>query len=92
MTTYMTDESKLGGVHFTEKADRKTGWQFVCLEEEWTRGYLKEIQDFMECVATGRQLLIDLEFICETTLIQYAGYWAAEEGRRSRVGRPCPAG
>ena len=46
----------------------------------------------MECVATGRQLLIDLEFICETTLIQYAGYWAAEEGRRSRVGRPCPAG
>ena len=36
----------------------------------------------MECVATGRQLLIDLELICETTLIQYAGYWAAEEGRR----------
>jgi predicted dehydrogenase len=82
MTTYMTDESKLGGVYFTEKADRKTGWQFVCLEEEWTRGYLQEIQDFMECVATGRQPLADLELACETTRIQYAGYWAAEEGRR----------
>ena len=82
MTTYMTDESKLGGVYFTEKVDRKTGWQFVCLEEEWTRGYLQEIQDFMECVATGRQPLADLELACETTRIQYAGYWAAEEGRR----------
>jgi predicted dehydrogenase len=82
MTTYMTDESKLGGVYFTEKVDRKTGWQFVCLEEEWTRGYLQEIQDFMECVATGRQPLADLELACETTRIQYAGYWAAEESRR----------
>jgi len=82
MTTYMTDESKLGGVYFTEKVDCKTGWQFVCLEEEWTRGYLQEIQDFMECVATGRQPLADLQLACETTRIQYAGYWAAEEGRR----------
>ena len=82
MTTYMTDESKLGGVYFTEKVDRKTGWQFVCLEEEWTRGYLQEIQDFMECVATGRQPLADLQLACDTTRIQYAAYWAAEEGRR----------
>ena len=82
MTTYMTDETRLGGVYFTEKVDRKTGWQFVCLEEEWTRGYLQEIQDFMECVATGRQPLADLELAYETTRIQYAGYWAAEEGRR----------
>src|SRR6516165_8169944 len=82
MTTYMTDETRLGGVYFTEKVDRKTGWQFVCLEEEWTCGYLQEIQDFMECVATGRQPLADLELAYETTRIQYAGYWAAEEGRR----------
>jgi predicted dehydrogenase len=82
MTTYMTDETRLGGVYFTEKVDRKTGWQFLCLEEEWTRGYLQEIQDFMECVATGRQPLADLQLAYETTRIQYAGYWAAAEGRR----------
>jgi predicted dehydrogenase len=82
MTTYMTDETRLGSVYFTEKVDRKTGWQFVCLEEEWTRGYLQEIQDFMECVATGRQPLADLQLAYETTRVQYAGYWAAEEGRR----------
>ncbi|MCA6125566.1 Gfo/Idh/MocA family oxidoreductase [Bradyrhizobium sp. WSM 1704] len=82
LTSYQTSEEKLASVYITEKVDRKTGWQFVCLEEEWTRGYLQEIQDFMECVATGRQPLADLSLAYETTRVNYAGYWAADEGRR----------
>src|SRR5215470_16769021 len=82
LTSYLTDEAKLASVYITEKVDRKTGWQFVCLEEEWTRGYLQEIQDFMECVALGRQPRADLGLAYETTKINYAGYWSAEEGRR----------
>jgi predicted dehydrogenase len=85
MLTYLTDEEKLAGVYITEKVDRKTGWQFVCLEEEWTRGYLQEIQDFMECAAGGRQPLSDLDLACETTRVQYAGYWSADEGRRIKL-------
>jgi predicted dehydrogenase len=82
MMSYQTSEEKLAGVYITEKVDRKTGWQYVCLEEEWTRGYLQEIQDFMECVATGRQPLSDLALAFETIKVNYAGYWAAEDGRR----------
>jgi predicted dehydrogenase len=82
MMSYQTSEEKLADVYITEKVDRKTGWQYVCLEEEWTRGYLQEIQDFMECVATGRQPLSDLALAFETIKVNYAGYWAAEEGRR----------
>ena len=82
MMSYQTSEEKLAGVYITEKVDRKTGWQFVCLEEEWTRGYLQEIQDFMECAATGRQPLSDLALAFKTIKVNYAGYWAAEEGRR----------
>ena len=82
MMSYQTSEEKLASVYITEKVDRKTGWQYVCLEEEWTRGYLQEIQDFMECAATGRQPRSDLALAFETTRINYAGYWAAEEGRR----------
>ncbi len=82
MTSYLTDEDKLTGVYITEKVDRKTGWQFVCLEEEWTRGYLQEIQDFMECVAFGREPRAGLALACETTKLVYAGYRSAEEGRR----------
>jgi predicted dehydrogenase len=82
MMSYQTSEEKLASVYITEKVDRKTGWQYVCLEEEWTRGYLQEIQDFMECAATGRQPLADLALAQETIKVNYAGYWAAEEGRR----------
>jgi len=82
MMSYQTDEEKLASVYMTEKVDRKTGWQYICLEEEWTRGYLQEIQDFMECATTGRQPLSDLALAYETTRVNYAGYWAAEEGRR----------
>ncbi|MTJ83656.1 MAG: Gfo/Idh/MocA family oxidoreductase [Telmatospirillum sp.] len=82
MTTYLTDDSRLGQVYFTEKVDRKTGWQFLCLDEEWTRGYVQEIQDFMECVAFGRQPLSGVDLAFETMRIHYAGYWSAEEGRR----------
>src|SRR5689334_7422350 len=82
LMSYQTSEEKLASVYVTEKVDRKTGWQYVCLEEEWTRGYLQEIQDFMECAATGRQPLSDLALAHETIKVNYAGYWAAEEGRR----------
>jgi predicted dehydrogenase len=82
LMSYLTDEKKLTGVYITEKVDRKTGWQYVCLEEEWTRGYLQEIQDFMECVAWGRQPLANLALAYETIKVNYAGYWSAEEGRR----------
>jgi predicted dehydrogenase len=82
MMSYQTSEEKLASVYITEKVDRKTGWQYVCLEEEWTRGYQQEIQDFVECVATGRQPLSDLALAFETIKVNYAGYWAAEDGRR----------
>jgi predicted dehydrogenase len=82
LMSYLTDEKKLAGVYITEKVDRKTGWQYICLEEEWTRGYLQEIQDFMECVARGRRPLADLALAYETIKVNYAGYWSADEGRR----------
>jgi predicted dehydrogenase len=82
MVSYLTDEAKLEGVYITEKVDRKTGWQFVCLEEEWTRGYLQEIQDFMECISLGREPRAGLALAYETVKITYAGYRSAEEGRR----------
>jgi len=85
MVTYLTDESKLQDVYITEKVDRKTGWQYVCLEEEWTRGYIQEIQDFMECVAFGRDPLAGLSLAYDTIQATYAAYWAAEDGKRIRL-------
>jgi predicted dehydrogenase len=85
LMSYLTDEEKLASVYITEKVDRKTGWQYICLEEEWTRGYLQEIQDFMECVAQKREPLADLALAYETIKVNYAAYWSADEGRRVTV-------
>jgi predicted dehydrogenase len=82
VVSYQTDESRLGSVYVTEKVDRKTGWQFVCVEEEAARGYNGEMQDFMECIAQGREPLAGVELAFQTMQVQYAAYWAAEEGRR----------
>jgi predicted dehydrogenase len=82
LMSYLTDEKKLANVYVTEKVDRKTGWQYICLEEEWTRGYLQEIQDFMECVTRKREPLADLALAYETIKVNYAAYWSADEGRR----------
>lgn len=80
--SYQTDEAKLGEVYFTEKVDRRTGWQFLCLDEEVARGYVGEVQDFMECVAYGREPVAGLDLAAEAIRIHYAAYRAAEEGRR----------
>ena len=85
MMTYLTDEEKLSEVYITEKVDRKTGWQYVCLEEEWTRGYIQEIQQFMECIALGYTPLSDVDLAFDTIRAIYAAYWSAEEGKRIRL-------
>ena len=82
VVSYLTDESRLGEVYITEKVDRKTGWQKVVVEEEATRGYIGEMQDFMECITTGRAPLAGLDLAYEAIRVNYAGYQAAEEGRR----------
>jgi predicted dehydrogenase len=82
LMTFMTDEAKLADVYITEKVEPKVGWQYVCIEEEWTRGYIQEIQDFMECAAFGREPLAGLDLAFEAIKVHYAAYWSAEEGRR----------
>ena len=82
VVTYLTDESRLADVYITEKVDRKTGWQKVCVEEEATRGYIGEMQDFMECIVTGRAPLAGLDLAYDAIRVNYAGYQAAEQGRR----------
>lgn len=82
MMTYAADASILKDVYLTEKVETTAGWQYVLLDEESARGYLHEIQDFMECVARGRQPLSGLNLAYETTRVTYAGYLSAEKGIR----------
>jgi predicted dehydrogenase len=86
MLSYLTDKSKLVDVNIMEKEDLKTGWQYVSIREDWTRGFIQEIQDFMECIAYGRHPVSDFGLAYDTIQAIYAGYVSADEGVRVEIG------
>lgn len=80
----VTDEG-LEDVYITEKVETKAGWQPVFIDEDFARGYVGEMQDFMECVATGREPLSGFRLAYDTAKAIYAAYWSAEEGVRVNI-------
>ena len=80
--TYHSSEKNLEHVYVTEKLGTKAGWQKVFLEEEIMRGYVGELQDFMECSAYDREPLSGYSLASRTIELVYAAYQSAEEGRR----------
>ena len=70
LNTYFLDEDGLEDIVLGEMLPSKLGWNGAFVSDEVIRGYMGELQDFMEAVAY------------ETAKIMYAAYQSAEEGRR----------
>jgi predicted dehydrogenase len=71
-----------GDEYITEKIETKGGWTFPSPEEDWNQGYPQEMADFAAAIAEGRQPLSGFMLARDVTLVLYAAYVAAEEGRR----------
>lgn len=69
-------------LYLTEKVETKAGWQEVFLEEMLMRGYIGELQDFVECALTGRKPQSGFELGYESIKLIYAAYLSAEQGKR----------
>ena len=82
LLAYDVTETNLDNVYFTEKVETKAGWQNIFIDENYARGYIGELQDFMECVATGRQPLSGFDLAYDTAKVIYAAYLSAEDGIR----------
>jgi len=82
LKAYFLDQEGLEDVVFSEMLPEKTGWNnlFVC--DEILRGYVYELQDFVECVAYGRKPVSGFDLAYETIKIIYAAYQSASEGRK----------
>ena len=52
---YAPDGAVFGDEYITEKIETKAGWTFPQPDEDWMTGYPAELQDFVECVALGRE-------------------------------------
>lgn len=61
-----------------EKNDQNVGWHQVLVEEALIRGYVGQLQDFLECAAYGREPRSGLRLAKETLLVIYAAYYSAE--------------
>lgn len=82
LQTYFLDEYGITDVYLGEMLPNKLGWNRSFVSDEVLRGYTAELQDFVECVAFGREPDSDYDLAAEAVRLVYAAYTSAEEGRR----------
>ncbi len=82
LNTYFLDEDGLEDTYISEMLPAKLGWNKAFVSDEIIRGYMGELQDFMETIAYDKVPSSNFELAYQTTKIMYAAYLSAEEGRR----------
>jgi predicted dehydrogenase len=80
LDTYNPAAEQFRDVYVVEKTGTKEGWSHPAADEEWQQGFYGEIQDFLECCATGRRPQSDAVIAHDTVATLYAGYLSAERG------------
>lgn len=82
LNTYFLDEQGLENVTISEMLPAKLGWNKAFVSDEIIRGYVGELQDFVETIAYDRAPSSDFNLAYETMRVMYAAYQSAEEGVR----------
>ena len=80
MSTYFMDEDGIQDMRLSELLPSKLGWNNAFVADEQLRGYIGEMQDFMECVCSGREPMSGVDLAYEATRVIYAAYLSAEKG------------
>lgn len=84
--TYNPKAEQYEDVYLIEKISSKEGWSPAAPDENFTVGYLPEMEDFMTCAAAGGEPQSGLDLALDTTATIYAAYVSAEEqGREVKV-------
>ncbi len=71
-----------GDEYIVEKIETKGGWTQPSPDEDWNQGYPQEIADFVAAVAENRQPVSGARLARDVSIVLYAAYVSAEEGRR----------
>jgi predicted dehydrogenase len=79
---YAPDPGIFGEEYISEKLETKAGWNFASPDEDWMRGYPQELEDFIDCLLTGREPISGLDLAEDTLKVVYSGYLSAEKGLR----------
>jgi len=79
---YAPSPEIFGDEYISEKLETKGGWTFPSPDEDWNLGYPQEMADFVDAIAGDREPISGFLLARDTTLVLYAAYVSAEEGRR----------
>ena len=82
METYMLDEDGMEGVYLSEMLPSRLGWNKPFVADENIRGYISEINDFLEAVYYDREPVAGFKVAKDVIKVTYAAYLSAETGRR----------
>lgn len=82
LETFFPDADRLQNVSLSEMLSVKTGWNKPFVEDEMIRGYMAQIQDFMECITRNREPTSSFDLAYDTVRVIYAAYMSAELGKR----------
>ena len=82
LNTYFLDEDGLDDVYISEMLPKKLGWNKAFVNDEIIRGYMGELQDFVETIAYDKEPTSNFQLAYDTTRVLYAAYVSAEEGRK----------
>jgi predicted dehydrogenase len=80
LDTYNPRAEQFRDIYVTEKIGTKEGWSHPAADEEWQQGFYAEMQDLIECCATGRRPQSGAVVAHDTVAAMYAGYVSAERG------------
>jgi len=82
LEAYTADEKGLEQVEWGELVKKKVGWNNVYVSDAIVRGYVGEMQEFLEAIAEDREPETDFDIAYEIIRVVYASFRSAEEGRR----------
>ena len=82
MSVYLLDENNMDGLEISEMLQTKLGWNNPFISDDVMRGYVGEMQDFMECILENRQPKANYEIAAETVKVLYNAYLSSSAERQ----------
>lgn len=79
--TYAVDPATFSKEYFTEKLETKAGWNRPSCDEDWFRGFVREMEDFVHAIRDDRDPLSGIDLAVDCVNVIYSAYLSAEEGR-----------
>lgn len=79
---FVPSQDIANNIYIKEKLETSAGFHSFNINDDIARGYLGEMQDFMECILHNRTPLSDFRIASDTIRTIYAAYLSAEKGAR----------